>query len=261
MAMRGAAFALLLACIVPAAAAEPPFTPGGTAQLRAVADGATLDLADGRVLRLVGIDVPLRGALARQAKDALEGLLAGGAIDLRFAGNPRDRQGRVLAQVYAGTVWVQGELIRRGLARVRSTPDDRLGVAEMLALERQARRYRRGLWADPAYAVVSADAAAKLAGTFQLVSGTILGAAKTSSGIVLRFGPDRSRSLAMLIGAPALKLCREAGLDPLALTGKRVLIRGFIDGSAHPVMAITHPEQIEILRAKKTAPAKAPGPP
>lgn len=258
--MRGAAFALLLACSVPAAAAEPPFTPGGTAQLRAVADGATLDLADGRVLRLAGIDMPARGALARQAKDVLEKLLAGGAINLRFAGNPRDRQGRVLAQVYAGTVWIQGELIRRGLARVRSTPDERLGVADMLALEHEARRHHRGVWADPAYAVIGADNAAKFAGSFQLVSGTIVDAAKTSSGIVLRFGAARSGSLALAIGAPAVKLWREAGLDPLALMGKRVLVRGFIDGSTRPAMAVTHPEQIEILRSKKAAPAKKPGP-
>ncbi len=258
--MRAAAFALSLVLAAPAIAGEPAFTPGGAAQIRDVEDGAALDLADGRILRLVGIDVPARGALARQAKEALEELVSGGGIELRFAGNPRDRQGRVLAQVYAGTIWVQGELIRRGLARVRSSPDNRLGVVEMLALEREARRHRRGLWADPAYAVRDADAAAKFAGSFQLVDGTVLDAAKTGNGVVLRFGPDLSGALAATIGGSALRLCREAGLDPLALKGKRVRLRGFIDGTKRPLLAITHPEQIEILRPKKTAPASVPGP-
>jgi hypothetical protein len=145
---------------------------------------------------------------------------------------------------------------------VRSTPDERLGVAAMLALERQARRARRGIWAAPAYAVVRADAAAKFAGTFQLMRGTVLDVAKSSRGVMLSFGADRRRALAALIGPPALKLFRKAKLDPRALKGRRVLLRGFIDGKTPPLLLITHPEQIELLDAgqKKTAPADAPEP-
>ena len=243
-----------------AAAPAPDFASIGAAQVGAVEADATLALADGRKLRLAGIDLPLSGALARQAREALSGLVLGKEIDLRSAGVPRDRQGRVLAQIFVGTLWIEGELLRRGLALVHSTADTRLGVAAMLRLERQARRYHRGLWADPAYAIIEAQDTAKFAGAFRLVTGTVSAAAKTSRGIVLRFGPEDSAALAALIDARALTLCQEAGLDPLALEGKRLLIRGFIDGTRRPVMAITHPEQIELLRAKKTAPAKPPGP-
>ena len=48
-----------------------------------------------------------------------------------------------------------------------------------------------------------------------------------------------------------MKLCRDAGLDPMALKGKRILVRGFIDGKVHPTIAITFPEQIELLPRKK----------
>lgn len=266
--MRRAAGALLMAslatlfgriCAGPVAA-EPAFTPGGQAQIRDVVDGATLALADGRVLRLVGIEAPLQGTLEQQAKAALSELIAGDVVALRFAGNPRDRQGRVLAQVYAGSVWVQGELIRRGLARVHGTADNRLGIPDMLALERQARRYHRGIWSDRAYAVLSADDAARAAGTFQLVSFTVTDVARAAGQVFVHSGPDRQSAFALTIDSPALELCRDAGLDPLTLKGKRILVRGFIDGKLHPTIAITYPEQIEILRPKRTAPDKHPGP-
>jgi endonuclease YncB( thermonuclease family) len=255
-----AALALLFLGQPTAAAPPPDFPPAGTGEVKALEADATLALADGRKLRLAGIDLPLHGPAAREARQALSELALGKTLELRLAGAPRDRQGRVLAQAFVGTQWIEGELLRRGFALVHSTADTRLGVAAMLRIERQARRYRRGLWADPAYAIVDAGAAAKAAGSFRLVSGTVAAAAKTSRGILLRFGPEESGTLAAVIDARALQLCREAGIDPLALTGKRLLIRGFIDGTRRPLMTITHPEQIEILRARKTAPAKPPGP-
>ncbi len=251
-ALRIAAFVVLSGpVLVRPLAAEPAFTPGGEAQIREIVDATTLAVADGRSLRLVGVDAPLYGPLAQQAKAALAALIAGNVITLRFAGNPRDRQGRVLAQIYVGSVWVQGELIRRGLARVRGTADNRLGITDLLALERQARRYHRGIWSDRAYAVLSAADAARFAGTFQLVSFAVTDAAREAGRVFLRSGPDRQSAFALAFDSPALALCRETGLDPLALKGKRILARGFIDGRLHPTIAIAFPEQIELLPRKR----------
>jgi micrococcal nuclease len=232
-------------------AAEPAFTPGGDVEIRDIVDAITLTLADGRSLRLVGIEAPLHGPLGQQAKAALAALIAGDATSLRFAGNPRDRQGHVVAQLYAGSVWVQGELVRRGLARVRGTADNRLGITDLLVLERQARRYHRGIWSDRAYAVLDADDAARFAGTFQLVRFTVTDVARQTGQIFLRSGPDRQSAFALAIDGPALALCRETGLDPVMLKGKQILVRGFIDGRLHPTVAVTYPEQIEVLPRKK----------
>jgi len=49
----------------------------------------------------------------------------------------------------------------------------------------------------------------------------------------------------------AVCFCGDAGLDLAALKGKRILVRGFIDGRLHPTIAITFPEQIELLARKK----------
>jgi endonuclease YncB( thermonuclease family) len=259
--VRGALLALLFLTLARVAAADPAFTPGGTAQIRRIGDDATIALADGRQLRLVDIDLPRRGASASAALAALRTLLSGGAAALRFAGNPVDRQGRVLAELYVGPVWVEGELLRRGLARVHSEADERVGVAEMLALEDAARQRRLGLWADRTYRVVSADAAGRFAGSFQLVSGKLVHVGRSAEAVFLDFGPPRSRALVGIIEIPALKLFRDAKLDPTTLAGKNVRLRGFIDGRFRPRMAITHPEQIEVPAQEKAAPARTPEPP
>ena len=85
-------------CAMPAMA-DANFAPGDTAQIRDVVDGMTVDLADGRVLRLVDIAAPMHGARGRDAKSALAALVSGNMVELRFASNPRDRRGRVLAEL------------------------------------------------------------------------------------------------------------------------------------------------------------------
>lgn len=252
--------ALLLLLAAPAFA-DPAFTDGGAAQIARVIDGETVALADGRTVRLVDIDVPMRGAIAAQAKAALEALVDGQTIALKFAGNPKDRQGRVLAELYAGDRWAQGELLRRGLARVAGAADNRIGIAEMLALERPARRYRRGLWADADDAIVAAADASHRAGSFALVTGKVAGVISNASGAVLYFGSDQHNGFVLTLAPEVVKLCRDAGLDPAALAGKTVLTRGYIDGTRRPTIAITYPEQIELLKQKKAAPKSLPGPP
>ncbi|HEX4191765.1 MAG TPA: thermonuclease family protein, partial [Stellaceae bacterium] len=186
--MRRALLALIVSLIAASApgastGAAPAFTEGGSVEVARVIDGETLVLADERMLRLVDIDVPARGPLAAQAKDALAALIDGQALSVKFSGSASDRQGRVLAELYAGDKWVQGELLLRGFARVAGTADHRPGLAEMLKRERQARRYRRGLWAEPAYAIVAAVEAGRHAGSFALVTGTVAQVVNNASGM------------------------------------------------------------------------------
>jgi len=264
-ATRRALLALIVSLATASAHAAPAFTDGGAVEVARIVDGATLVLKDEQVLRLVDIDVPSRGALATKAKEALAALIDGQALSVKFAGNATDRQGRVLAELYAGEIWVQGELLRAGFARVAGTADDRIGLPEMLVLERQARRFHRGLWADPAYAIAPAAEAGRHAGSFALVTGTVSRVINNSSGILLVFGVDQHEGLVLTLAPDIVKLSRASGLDPATLAGKPVLTRGYIDGTRRPTIAIAFPEQIEVLknregRQKKAAPKSHSGP-
>ena len=162
------------------------------------------------MLRLAGIDVAAAGARGaasrpRDATAALAALVAGQALELRSAGNASDRHGRVVAQLFAGGRWVQGELLRRGLARVAGRADNRAGLAAMLALEDEAREARRGLWRLAFFAVRAPSDAARDAGSFQIVEGTVADAALVAGGAYVNFGADWRNSFSLRIGRDALR--------------------------------------------------------
>ena len=257
--LRAARYALLsflvLAPPSAAQAAQPPaFELGETATVAGVVDGGEVILADGRHVRLVGIEAPhLAAAHARawpyaaEAKAALEKLVVGSEVELRFAGNRRDRWGRVLAHLFIGTRWIQGELIRRGLARVASAADNRTGVAELLAREARARAAQRGIWRDRFYAVRDADEAGRYAGSFQIVEGEVADTAVVEGQLFVNFGADWRTAFSLRLSPEAVRLFRRAGITPASLKGARLRVRGWVRGGERPIIDVTHPEQIERL--------------
>jgi micrococcal nuclease len=229
-----------------------------SARVATTADGDTVILADERRVRLAGIDAPraplgmASDAIWRQAeaaKAALAELVQGRIVTLRYGGAASDRYGRVLAQLYREDgLWLEGEMLRRGLARVHSYVDNRALVAEMLAVEDEARRARRGLWRDPFYAVRRPEETGRFVESFQLVEGTIVDVAKVKGQIFLNFASDWHSAFTAHLPRGALPLFREARLDPLSLKGATVRLRGWVRFDGRPMIDVTHPEQIELLR-------------
>ena len=253
------AILLLLALVLGRPIEAWPDQPadGGQAVVSAVIDGDTVMLADGRQLRLAGIAAPKRPLdrpddqpwpLADAARSALATLVLGKTVQLGAGGAGSDRYGRVVAQLRsADGTWVEGELLRSGLARVRSTADDRARVGEMLALEGEARAARRGLWADPYYRVRSADEAGDAIGSFQLVEGKARRVATIHGVTYVEFGADWHSDFTVSIAAPARRLLVAAGLAPDSLAGRRIRVRGWLRFRNGPLIEATHPEQIELL--------------
>ena len=115
-----------------------------------VADGDTftgLDAENRQVkIRLHGIDAPEAAqAIGTVSRKALADLIAGKTVSVEEV--DRDRYGRVVANVRVAGKLVNAEMVRSGLAW-RYTTYDRQN--EFGALEADARRQRRGLWADAA---------------------------------------------------------------------------------------------------------------
>ncbi|HAN9605061.1 TPA: micrococcal nuclease [Escherichia coli] len=113
-----------------------------------VIDGDTLDvLVDKRPVRvrLAQIDAPeKRQAFGTRARQALSSLTFRQDVTVIEAGP--DRYGRTVGTVYVGAVNVNNELVRQGMAwayrRYVTDPT-------VIQIEAEARREKRGLWADP----------------------------------------------------------------------------------------------------------------
>lgn len=262
-----AGVALLAASLsIPARACDlpPPETgPVETATVAAVIDGETLKLADGRTLKLIGAKAPIaplgwRGEdpwpFVEEARAALENLASNKAIELRFGGSRTDRHGYVLAQVFAvegqHRLWLQGELVASGLARVYSLPDNRACTPELLAREDEARGKRLGLWSSSVYRIEDArdlKRLDRLIHSYQLVEGIVLNVGKGSGRVYLNFASDWRSDFTISIERKDVATFASAGLDPQTLAGKRVRVRGWLAWRNGPMIEATHPEQIELL--------------
>ena len=235
--------------------------PGPEAIVGAVVDGDTVVLErpvmGATQIRLVGIQAPKLPLgrknfpvwpLAAQSKRALEKLTLGKTVSLSFGGSEKARHGRLLAHLHTpGGVWVQGEMLNQGMARVYSFPDNRGAVADMLALERGARRAKRGIWGLGFYAVRTPGELGPLIGTFQLVTGRVLKADRVKSKIYLNFGQDWRTDFTITLKTGARRLFAKAGVDPLALEGRMIRVRGWLKKFNGPMIDATHPEQIEVI--------------
>lgn len=155
-------YVVTAAVISAVAAAVAPMCPDRDAagrpawRVATVHDGDTVTCIDpggaAHKIRLLGIDAPeYRQPYGDAARAALAAKVAGGGVQVR--GTAHDQHGRLL-----GTLWIDGrnlnrELVAEGLAWVFGgfAPDE-----DLLATEAEARRLRRGLWAD-AHPIPPAD--------------------------------------------------------------------------------------------------------
>lgn len=124
--------------------------------VRQVVDGDTLRLADGRSVRMIGINAPEIGRKGRTsepyaeaARQRLQSLVkaSDGRVGLVLGREAKDKYGRTLAHVYAGNGDnLEARLLSEGLGyRVAVAPNVRLATCQQAA-EQAARQARLGLW-------------------------------------------------------------------------------------------------------------------
>jgi endonuclease YncB( thermonuclease family) len=150
-----------------------------------VLDGDSLVLADGRELRLIGVNAPEMGRdgapeqpLARAARTLLASLVEGRTVKLVYEPERHDRYRRVLAHVMftdaeGAERSAEEALLARGLAWMVAIPPNVGWVSRLQAAEAEARRAGRGVWQDPGLAPRAAEQLDESATGFRLVSGTI----------------------------------------------------------------------------------------
>lgn len=248
-------FALLLFLALPAAAevlSDPAYG------VREITDGDTLILDTDETVRLVGIQAPKlplgrpgfkAWPLAEQSRTALQALAQNQALRLRFGGAQKDRHGRILAHLYRSTddLWIQGEMLRLGMARVYSFSDNRSLVAEMLVLERAARQANRGIWAHPYYAVRTPLELNPYLNSFQLVQGKVIKSARLRDYFFLNFGDDYKTDFTVVIDRRDWRRFEAASIDPAGFKDRIVQVRGWLEYWNGPMLRISHPEQIEVI--------------
>ncbi|MCP5382328.1 MAG: thermonuclease family protein [Kordiimonadaceae bacterium] len=219
-----------------------------------IIDGDTLRLENNMEVRLVGLQAP-KIALGRknfkpwplgnEARDALAALALNKNVILLYGGRKMDRYGRSLAHLFLEDGrWIQGEMIKSGMARVYSFADNRSVVEELLEEEKKARNNRTGIWGLDFYKIKSDRESGKYTNSFQLISGKILEVATVRNNTYLNFGEDYKTDFTIVVPNRVNKMFEQKDIKLSDLEGRNIIVRGWLKYYNGPTIDLTHPEQL-----------------
>lgn len=234
--------------------------PAGLPQVavKQVVDGDTVRLADGRSVRLIGINTPELGRTGRsdepfavQAKRRLQALVDAndGRVGLQVGKARQDRYGRTLAHLYDRDGRnLEARLLAEGLGfMVAVAPNTSLAACQLDA-ERQARKQGLGVWRD-----AQVKAAGQLrGGGFALLGGRVSSVQRNRGGLWLELDGGRVLRIApQLLEAFDMRYMQ-------SLKGRQVEARGWVidrasrgglkSGQARWMLPLTDPAMLEVVR-------------
>jgi hypothetical protein len=244
-----AGLATVPAVAAPVATCSP--AAGPAVAVAAVPAPFELLLADGTRVRIAGIGLAAAGEGDAFSEATLRALVAPGPVRLG-AGLPRlDRYGRRVARVATATGADVGErLVAAGAALVGPAPfTEAEGPcrSRLLAAEASARTAGAGLWEDGTFAIDAADdpLLEARAGRYALVEGRIAGVGKAGRTRYLNFGRRWSLDFTATIAESDGAWPRGWGIDPTALDGTRVRVRGWLEADDGGLVRLGRPEDLE----------------
>jgi hypothetical protein len=204
-------------------------------------------VSEGGFLTDDGIEVRLSGVIASDAsRQALAAALTQGTLTLAAETEP-DRYGRVVANVFADGVWVQGALLRHGAVRAAPGLANASCASALLKAEEGGRKARAGHWGDGVFRVLSPQDLRNRTGTFQLVEGKVVSATVYMGRAYINFGPDYRTDFTVTVSPADMRIFRRAKFDVPGLSGKRVRVRGWMESYNGPEIEIASPVAIEVL--------------
>ena len=243
------AAALLVLASRDALAAPCQFESQGEGRVTAIVDARSVRLDDGREVRLSGIEP------TATTKQALASLLVGRDVTLRSADDTPDRYGRQGGLVFIGEgdTPVQAMLLARGEAIVSAEIADKDCAAALMSSEAEARRQKKGNWADLS-AIKNAESPDDILagiGRFVVVEGKVLSVRQAGAMTYLNFGRNWTRGFAVTISRRALPAFENAGVAIKSLENRRIRVRGWVEGNTGPRIDVRLVGQIELLGANE----------
>jgi len=238
-----------------------------TAIVAQVSGATSLKLESGETIVLAGIMAPVAGPVADEtwppritSRAGLDRLVTGKTVTIAKDGRRTDRYGNIVAHLFTSgdgnseQTWVEGELIAGGLARAAVLEAGDPCLDDMLTLESAARSDKRGHWATGIFGDRDAGdlyALRRLHDTFQSVTGTLdhIDSTHPTPALVLKGETSKSDEGFNVELAPN----GQKGKRPRSsatyesLIGKRLRVRGWIEGRAHAYLVVADPRLIEII--------------
>jgi endonuclease YncB( thermonuclease family) len=224
-----------------------------------VIDGDTVKLANGKMLRYIGIDTPeiriKKGSrfiyspqpFAKEAEELNRDLVENKFVKIEFDIEKTDKYNRLLGYCFINDTFVNAKLIEEGFASIYTKPPNVKYTDFLINLQRKARKNKKGLWG--AYEVIDHTQAHLYINQIRSVKGRVLTTYKSKSCIFLNFGQDYKTDFTIVIFNDSFKYFYDAGINPLTFyKGKTVEVRGKIKDYNGPEIIVSSPGEIDIIK-------------
>ena len=215
--------------------------------VKKVFDGDTVELEDGRKIRLLGINTPevqhrdkLADAGGEEARTWLINKLQHRKVRLEFDSDKTDKYGRMLAHLFSeNKEHINLSLVKEGLATISIYPPNLMYANELLAAEQKAEQDNLGIWQRPEYVAVPVTSLAKARHPgWMRVTGKVVTIRNTPKSVYLVF----SSQFEARIERKWLSLFPDVN----SYLGKTIELRGWINKSRnHFSLLIRHPSAIK----------------
>lgn len=119
--------------------------------VKAVIDGDTFELSDGRIIRLIGVDTPETGEpIYFESIAFADSILSSKIIKIEYDKEDTDRYGRLLVYLYIDEGQVNQMIIAKGFGLVYLFKNNIKYADKLIRVQKRARTSKSGIWSLPA---------------------------------------------------------------------------------------------------------------
>jgi endonuclease YncB( thermonuclease family) len=225
------------------------------AQVAYIYDGDTVKLADGRKLRLIGINTPERGRDGKSdepfylaAKKQLQEIIhkSNNKIKIVFGKDKHDRYKRLLAHIFTiDNENITELLIKKGMGFTIAIPPNIQLLNCYQDAEADAQKNKRGIWNHQYSKTVKVTSLHKSARGFHQISGTVDRIGESRSSFWLNLNSKSGVKFALRILKKELSYFKQ--FHPRELLNHHITARGWIyETKGEQRMTIHHPAALQI---------------
>jgi len=217
--------------------------------IKTVYDGDTVQLEDGRKIRLAGINTPEiahRNNRAQEGGDAakqwLTQVLSESKVRLEFAEQKQDRYKRYLAHIFTEEgIHINLELVRLGFASINVFPPNIAYVDALLKASNSAEIKQIGIWRYPSYKTkLTSELNQNNKQGWQRIVGKVIKIKRTKKNVYLIM----SDTFKLQIKKQFLEYFPKIS----DLKGKKVEVRGWVNKNKKQyLMQVMHPSVLKFI--------------
>ena len=230
----------------------------GVVLIQQIIDPLRVQLQDGRIVQLSSVEIPDNasanpGPIASKAFEQLKTQLENKqAIFYQTKSETegrRNRMGHYLGhlETHQDKIWIQGLLLKNGLARIQPGAHNTEMASQMMALENEAIKEKRGIWASDQFGMLTPDKADSAMNNWAIVEGVITKTGMSNNIVFLNFGDDWRKDFTIGIEGEVRRQIAKKEIDSMGLAGKRVRVHGWVESYNGPYIKLSNATWLEIL--------------